>query len=130
MLSKILIAKKCSKEAKRDLVRVHLPSLKNYCLRRRNITTHVKLSQFLLFRKGPPRTSLRFPIQSVSGHTSEDIGSDRLQSLRDSTQPSLFSDVTPRSKVAKHVQFTFKDNASALLFVLSALLHAFCTLLL
>jgi hypothetical protein len=25
-----VIAKKCSKEAKRDLVRVHLPSLKNY----------------------------------------------------------------------------------------------------
>jgi hypothetical protein len=52
--------------------------------------------------------------QSVNGHISDDGGSDRLQFFpmpsETALKPSLFPDVTPRSKVAKHVQFTFKDN--------------------
>ncbi len=56
-------------------------------------------------------------IQSVTGGISDDSGSDRRrQSLPIPSEttalnkPSLISDDTPRSKVAKHVQFTFKDN--------------------
>jgi hypothetical protein len=54
-------------------------------------------------------------VQNVCGQIriSNDSGSDRLQSLpmprKTALKSSLFSDVTPRSKVAKHVQFTFKD---------------------
>jgi len=56
-------------------------------------------------------------IQSVTGGISDDSGSDRRrQSLPIPSEttalnkPSLISDDTPRSKVAKHVHFTFKDN--------------------
>jgi hypothetical protein len=52
-------------------------------------------------------------VQNVSGQISDDSGSDRLQSShmprKTALKSSLFSDVTHRSKVAKHVQFTFKD---------------------
>jgi len=74
----------------------------------------VSLSSKASSRTGLEDVSPLPQFQSVSGHISDDSGSDRVQSLpmprKAALKSSLFSDVTPRSKVAKHVQFTFKDH--------------------